>query len=232
MTSAPNVVMLLARTSLFAAMDESDRAAVADQMREVKFEPGRLIFARSDLGQSIYLLIEGRVRLSVLTPDGKELMLRHAGPGDVFGEIAALDGGPRTADATAVTRVRAMVLTHTSLFALIERRPGMVRSALRFVCQRLRETSDQVESIALYRLEARLARYLLSLVRGLASECEITEVQLPMSQGDLALMLGATRQSVNAALGALVDTGAIERSGNRIVCRLGKLAGIAAGEIS
>ena len=85
-------ITLLGRTDLFRSLSEVDRGAVAGQMREVTYEPGKLIFGRGDPGEEMHLVVEGRV-LSVLSAEGKVLSFAHAGRGDIFGEIATLDGG-------------------------------------------------------------------------------------------------------------------------------------------
>ena len=111
------VIALLGRTDLFRSLSEADRAAVAAQMREVTYDSGQLIFGRGDAGEALYLVLEGRVRLSVLSAEGRVRSFGHAGSGDIFGEIAALDGQVRTADATALTRATIMVLGRSSLKA-------------------------------------------------------------------------------------------------------------------
>ena len=99
-----SIVELLGRSALFGSLSEADRAAIAGRMRRVQFEPDQMIFSRGDPGREIYLVIQGRIRLSVLSSDGRELSLDHAAPGGIFGEIATLDGGERTAGATAITK--------------------------------------------------------------------------------------------------------------------------------
>ncbi|MCK5550068.1 MAG: cyclic nucleotide-binding domain-containing protein, partial [Hyphomicrobiaceae bacterium] len=102
------IVELLGNTQLFGSLEETDQRAVADEMREVSFAANQVIFARGDAGREIYLVVSGRVRLSVLSAEGRELSFAHAEPGAIFGEIAMLDGGTRTADATAVNKVTAL----------------------------------------------------------------------------------------------------------------------------
>ena len=98
MVQAALVTALLGRTDLFRSLNEADHSAVAAQMREATYESGQLIFGRGDAGEALYLVVEGRVRLSVLSAEGRVLSFGHAGRGDIFGEIAALDGQARTAD--------------------------------------------------------------------------------------------------------------------------------------
>ena len=104
MTPHANIAQMLGTAKLFGKLDEASRLDIARQMREASFSAGQSIFARGDAGTEVYLVLDGRVRLSVLSSEGRELSFTHAARGDVFGEIAALDGGVRTADATAVIR--------------------------------------------------------------------------------------------------------------------------------
>ena len=107
------VIDLLGKSALFGSLPEADRAAIAGRMRRVTFRPNQILFSRGDDGREIYLVLNGRIRLSVLTSDGRELSFAHAAPGNVFGEIAALDGGERSAGATAITHAQVMHLTTT-----------------------------------------------------------------------------------------------------------------------
>ena len=220
------------RSALFGALAEVDRAAIAGRMRRVQFGPDQMVFSRGDPAREIYLVLEGRIRLSILSSDGRELSLDHAGPGDVFGEIATMDGGQRSAGATAISRVEAMVLPRGVLQELIESNPQVSNAAIRFLCQRLRETNQTLEGIALHRIEVRLARLMLSALRqqSPSAEGENVPLDLGMSQGELALLIGASRPKVNIALTALEDMGAITRSGSTLLCDTAALEDIAEPE--
>src|SRR5262245_14216207 len=135
------VIALLGRTDLFGSLSEKDRGAVATQMREASYDSGQVIFTRGDGGEALYLVVEGRIRLSVLSAEGRVLSFGHAGRGEIFGEIAALDGQARTADATALTRATIMVLARSSLKRLIETKPQIAQAALDLLCRKLRRTS-------------------------------------------------------------------------------------------
>jgi CRP/FNR family cyclic AMP-dependent transcriptional regulator len=226
------VAALLGKTALFGPLEHADRLAVARQMLKMEVAPHRTIFTRGDPGGHLYLVAEGRVRLSVFSADGRLLSFKHAGAGDVFGEIAALDGGPRSADAVALTRVAVMTLAAEPLNQLIDRNPRVARAAIACLCQRLRETSAQAETIALHPVEMRLARYLLARVQPPADArcCGTATVDLSISQSELASLIGASRQKTNAALGLLEDAGAISRRGRAMVCDARKLADIASAE--
>lgn len=219
MADNKDTVAWLGRSAMFAGLSEDDRRAVAAEMRDTNFKSGQMIFGRGDAGRDIYLVTSGRVRLSILTAEGRELSFTHAEPGTVFGEIAMLDAGPRTADATAVAKTTALTLSTAAFHRLAETRPQMAMAAIGFLCQRLRDADQQLEAIALYPIEIRLARFFLAAARQkeAKSEGRVT-IDLGMSQSELALLIGASRPKVNTALSMLEDGGAIERSGTKIAC--------------
>ena len=223
------IVDLLGKTALFGTLADADRTAIAARMRRVDFDPDQMIFSRGDPGREIYLVLEGKIRLSILSSDGRELSFDHAGPGHVFGEIATLDGGERTAGATAISRVQAMALPQRAMMELIENNPKVAKAAIHFLCTRLRETDQRLEAIALHRIEVRLARLMLSALKLQSPGAAGKDVALDlgMSQGELALLIGASRPKVNIALTMLQDMGAITRAGSKLTCDTEVLQSIA-----
>ena len=223
------IVDLLGKSDLFGSLAEPDRTAIAARMRRVDFDPDQMIFSRGDPGREIYLVLEGRIRLSILSSDGRELSFAHAGPGSIFGEIATLDGGERTAGATAISRVQAMALPQRAMLELIENNPKVAKAAIHFLCLRLRETDQRLEAIALHRIEVRLARLMLSALKlqSPGATGQNVALDLGMSQGELALLIGASRPKVNIALTMLEDMGAIARTGSKLSCDTEVLQNIA-----
>jgi len=219
---------LLARTPLFNGLDEASRKAVAAELREASYEPGQVIFSRGDPGSELHIVSKGRIRLSVLTADGRELSFAHVEPPSIFGELAIFDGRPRSADATAVNRVETLMLSKASFMRLLESRPSIGEAAVRFLAGRLRDADEQLEAIALHPIEARLARFFLAAVRQKdpSGKAEKLSLALPISQSELALLVGASRPKVNAALGLLESQGAIERRGQQVICDVAVLSGI------
>jgi CRP/FNR family transcriptional regulator, cyclic AMP receptor protein len=229
MAPSTSIAAVLGNTALFGSLAHADRLAVAEQMRRTAFKQGQTIFARGDDGSDVYLVMEGSVRLSVFSSDGRTLSFKHANAGDIFGEIACLDGGARSADATAITRVEVMALAQGRFNGLIETNPRVARAAIAFLCQRLRDTSEQSEAIALHPIEVRLARFFLSRCKhgdagGVANR---SSFDLGMSQNELALLVGASRQKVNAALALLEEEGSVKRAGTRMTCDVAKLQRLA-----
>lgn len=222
----------LARSALFGGLSDVDRAHILALMRPVEFAAGQLIFSRGDAGNGLYLVLSGRVRLSVLTADGRELSFAHATSGSIFGEIAGLDGGERTADATAIAKVKALMLSQRALTSVIAAHPRVAEAAVRFLCSRLRETDQKLEALALHPIEVRLARLLLSLTDAAAPGAAKGKVsiELGMSQSEVGLLIGASRPKVNAAFALLEADGAFSRDGAKLICHIGALARSSARE--
>ena len=221
MTETEKLAAGMASTELFGDLDDATRLLIAQEMRPVTFSNGQSIFSRGDPGRELYYIVEGRVRLSILSVEGRELAFAHASAGTVFGEIAMLDGKARTADATAVSKTKAMSLGQVALDRLLESNPHFGKCLLQFLCARLREADLQLEGVALHRIEVRLARFLLGLSQQKADEVDadgLVTVNPGISQGEVALLLGASRPKVNAALTLLEDQGAIVRDGSKIRC--------------
>jgi CRP/FNR family transcriptional regulator, cyclic AMP receptor protein len=218
------------KVPLFGSLAADDLAAVAPLLKRKRFAPDQLVFSRGDRADELYIIVSGRMKLSVLAPDGRELTFRTAGPGEVVGEIATLDGSTRSADMTAIRDSELLVLARKSLASLLQSRPAFGLEVIHFLCRRLRDTSEQLESIALYPVEARLARLLLALA-GQAGQQPAAparaDVSLAITQTELATMLAASRPKVNGAMRRLEKDGAIRRRGARMSCDLDKLREVA-----
>jgi CRP/FNR family transcriptional regulator, cyclic AMP receptor protein len=219
----------LKATDLFRAAGDDTLVRIAERMRERQFDAGQMLFGRGDAGDRLYLVMAGRLRLSVVTEEGRELAFRQASTGDVVGEIALLDGGVRTADATALDSVSVMTLDRGDVRDLIASDPGLASAVIGFLCRRLRETSQQLENIALFPIEVRLARFFLLLAQAKGGSGKVL-VEPRMSQSELALLIGASRPKVNVGLGQLEDLGAVKREGEGFLCNLSRLRSVAGAE--
>jgi len=214
----------LASLELFAGVTPAVLANLAAAMRERALTSGELLSGRGDAGDRLFVVLAGRLRVSVLTSEGRELSMRIAGPGEMVGEIAVFDGGVRTTDMTAIEPARVSALPAEAFFKALALHPEIACNALRMLCRRLRDTTEQLESIALYPIEQRLARLLLLSLDGAeATPGRRAEVALNLSQTEIAQLLGATRSKVNVALGKLEAAGALRRTPDRVFCYRDKL---------
>lgn len=223
------IVALLAETDLFRGLSPGTLTTCATHFREMRFGKGEVLFSRGDPATHLYVVAEGRVRLAIANEEGRELSFRHATEGELFGEIALLDGEPRSAGATALTNGRAYTLERAAFHKQWIGSPEIAANIVHFLCGRLRETSSQLESIALYPMDVRLARFLLFALgdKTAASRTKRVPLELGFSQGELAQLLGASRPKVNAALAELESSGAVGRTLDRLFCDPDKLAAIA-----
>ena len=200
---------------LFAGLAPAALEALAGHAQRRQWQAGETLFQRGDPGDWMLALAEGRVKLTLTTPSGRELTLRLAEAGDTLGEFALVDGEPRSADATALEPCSGWVLDRLRFAVLAEAHPALGLSVARYFSRRLRATTEQLEGIALYHLEARLARFLLFTLRQLNGPDLPPEaaLRLEISQSELAAVLGASRPKVNRALQSLQELGAIRREG-------------------
>ncbi|HSF65084.1 MAG TPA: Crp/Fnr family transcriptional regulator, partial [Paracoccaceae bacterium] len=210
-----------------ASLDDLTRAA-----RPRTWPAGALVFSRGDDGDHLLAVCRGRIRLSLSSARGREIVLRTLEPGDILGEMALLDREPRSADATAVEPTTCLVLPRAGFEAVATRRPDVGMALARHLCALLRRTNFQMESIALYDLQTRLVRFLLSLIDQMpeAGTSGERRLALRLSQGDVAAILGATRPKVNLAFQTLLATGAVRRDGDALICDLAALSRLAEGD--
>jgi CRP/FNR family cyclic AMP-dependent transcriptional regulator len=225
MSGKSAVISFLSQSGLFAGLGDAELATLAARFKERQFAKGETVFLRGDRGEHLYLVETGRVRLAISTADGRNLSFRHATEGDLFGEIAALDGDPRTADATAIAKARIHCLERHAFRDLWANHPAIAIRIVEFLCRRLRETTAQLETIALQPLDVRLARFLLSALGSRrAAPGKRVPLELGFSQGELSQLLGASRPKVNAAMASLEKAGAVGRTLDRLFCDPEKLA--------
>jgi CRP-like cAMP-binding protein len=206
--------------SLLGALCDEDREALLALGRRRSFAAGQTLFQRGDAGDFMALVLSGCVRVCLFSADGREITLNLIEAGQAVGEIAALDGKPRTADAVATGPVEALVIRRADLHARILQRPDLGLRLMEVLCQRLRRTSGQVEGLALYDLPGRLALLLLTLAEDYgAAGPDGVRIARKLAQGDLARLIGCTRESVNRQLRAWIEARIVAACDGGIVLR-------------
>jgi CRP/FNR family transcriptional regulator, cyclic AMP receptor protein len=201
------------------------RTLAPDLMREAarlsrveRLARGAVLFHKGEEGDALYGVITGAVRIYVASSDGRELTLALMEPGDVFGEIALLDGLPRTADAAAVTAATLLAIPRAPFIAWVEHEPRMMRHVIEMLCERLRQVNEDLSDVIFLDLRARLAKKLLALAvaHGQSAEDGV-RIELRLSQTDLAFMLGVTREAVNKQLHVLIREGLLRLDHGHVV---------------
>jgi CRP-like cAMP-binding protein len=220
--------VLLRRHPFFVEASEAELNAIVQAMHPRRFAREQQLFARGDSGDGLYLIVDGLVRLSLMSSDGRELTVRLAGSGEVIGEIAAIDEGPRTTDGHAVVTTQTLLLPHDEFQRCIDEMPTLRRAVLRQICARLRATTDQLEGYVMKPLESRLARLFVALSRQLSATRNGETVSFPLtiSQREIASLVGASRPRVNQLLVSWQESGIVTRRGAIVRCQIGSLEDI------
>jgi len=201
---------LLARHFLFAGLDADLLRRLAALSETTTLARGEVLFYQGDEGDALYGIFDGSIRISLTNPDGKEFTINLMESGDVFGEIALLDGLPRTADARAGQDSRLLRIPRRAFLDLMEQETRLMRHVIDMLCERIRVTTGEMTDVAFLDLRARLAKRLLdlSLSHGVDEGSGI-RISLTLTQTDVAQMLGVTREAVNKQIQALVRGGLI-----------------------
>nr|WP_210261955.1 Crp/Fnr family transcriptional regulator [Bradyrhizobium aeschynomenes] len=161
---------------------------------------GATIFSKGDPGSSLYAVISGTVKISVSSPDGRNAILNLISAGEIFGEVAVLDGRERTADATANTNCEILVIDRREFLPFVRSQPVLAMKFIELLCDRLRWTSDQVEQVILQDLPRRLASALLGLTE--KQKVDSASRTIAITQQEISEMVGMTRESINKQLRA------------------------------
>jgi len=185
-----------------------------------RYPAGQEIYAKGSPGQSLMAVSSGTVKMTSVSIEGKEIVFNIVHPGDIFGEIALLDGGERSADAVAMTDCELLVLNRRDFMPILERRADICLILLRILCQRLRQTSEQVEDVLFRDLQSRIAKALLHLAESTRlNGVSASSVGLHVSQRELGNIAGGSRESVNKHLQAWHKAGWIDLGKGTIVIR-------------
>ena len=212
-----DVAETLRRVPLFASLTAEQLIDVAQVARRERFGRDEEIFYEGDLGDSFYVILSGQVKVSVSSPEGQEAILVILDAGESFGELALLDEQPRSATIEATRPAEVLVMRKDEFHRLIHQHPDVALALLRVMARRLRDTDQFLQDAAFLDVAERLAKKLLALVdsHGRRSERGI-ELDIHLTQQDLAAMIGATRESVNKQLGAFRDRGILSVDRQRV----------------
>jgi len=194
-------VLHLRHNALFAQIPENELRKLVKFVKIQEFASRKVIFHKGDPGAQVYLIVSGRVKITTLSEDGKEIVFEILDAGAVFGEISLLDGMERTATVTTMEKCRLLVLERRDFIPFLEQNPKVAIELLVTVCSRLRATDELIEDTLFRNLTARLAKKLLSLANSYGSkEPGGVLIHLKLSQQELGQLVGTSRESVNKQL--------------------------------
>ena len=219
MPGARPVLASLAAIPFFDGLEPAALDRLAASMRSRRFRRGEVIFHVGDPGDALFVIVSGEVKISLPSETGDEAILATLRPGDVFGELALLDGAPRSASASALTPAETVVLPRERFRELIATETGVRDALLASVAGELRRLTTHVEELHFLDITGRLAAGLVRLARegGTALPDGTVRLHTNLTQADLAAMVGCTRQSVNKLLGQFTDDGLVRLERDAIV---------------
>jgi CRP-like cAMP-binding protein len=208
---------ILAKVPLFAGLPDEERERLGSLLRARRYTRGEVIFLEGDEGTALCLIAEGRIRIQLTGADGREVVINVYGPAEFFGELALLDGEPRSADAIAQDASRVFWLQREDFAAFLDSHPRAAMTMLASLSRRLRHTTRVVQDATFRDVPARLARVLLDLAaRNGQPIPQGIRIESRLTQGELAAMVGASRETVNRALRGFEQRGLIGWEASRI----------------
>jgi CRP/FNR family transcriptional regulator, cyclic AMP receptor protein len=209
---------VLKETPLFEALSDEDASALRAGIIQVNLDRGERLFSEGDAGDKLYIILEGKIKLTKAAPDGRENLLSVHGPGEMFGELSLFDPIPRTSSATAVTSARLAGLAHDDLRTWLSTRPEVAMHLLQALAQRLRRINDVKADLVFTDVPGRVAKALLDLADRFGVQTpEGVQVNHDLTQEELAQLVGASRETVNKALADFTARGWIQLAAKSVL---------------
>jgi CRP-like cAMP-binding protein len=209
----------LQRVSLFQSLNHEDRACLAASLRHRSLKRGEALFRKGDEGTSLYIVKSGSVKIVLPSKMGDEVAAAILSEGDFFGEMALLDEMPRSADVVALEPSELLALSQKDFLAFLKGNEGAIRSIFSYLSMQLRRTDELLEDAYFLNISTRFARRLVELAKkyGRGGEAgEPIEIDLRLTQKDLASIVGTTRESINKELKVLREKNVVKTEGNVI----------------
>jgi len=198
-TGAADKLALLSSHSLFGQLPPAAIEHLGSYVKRRTLTRGTSIFAKGDPGTGLMGVLAGSVKISVPSADGRDIVLAIFHEGDIFGEIALLDGHPRTADATAMTDCELMVIERRDFIPFLRSQPDLTIQIIETLCSRLRRTTEQVQDVTFLNLPTRLAKALLRLTADAEREAPSSR-KVTITQREISQIIGRSRESTNKQL--------------------------------
>jgi CRP/FNR family transcriptional regulator, cyclic AMP receptor protein len=209
---------VLAKAGLFQGVAADDAEALAAQFEYLEVPRAAIVFHEGEPGDSLYIVLAGKIKLGRRTADGRESLVAVMGPSDQFGELSTFDPGPRTATAQAVTDARLARITRQALRTWIAARPQIAEQLLRVLARRLRRTNNTLADLIFTDVPGRVAKQLLQLAQKFGSvEGGNVRVTHDLTQEELAQLVGASRETVNKALADFAQRGWLRLEGKSVI---------------
>ena len=211
-------IELLQSVSIFWDLNEDDLGHIADKMVAKHFENGNYIFLEDSEGEQCFFVLEGSVKVTRLSKDGREVILAMLNEGEFFGEMSLLDGESRSANVIALEKTKVLTLDRNDFIAVVNDYPQIAVQLLKELARRLRKSDRQIASLSLSDAEKRIALCIIRFAdeQGVIQNGKVSIPKTPIQQ-DIANMAGTSRETVSRALGLLEKEDLIERHGRELI---------------
>jgi CRP/FNR family cyclic AMP-dependent transcriptional regulator len=210
------IAKLVGRSRLFQCLSDAELRLLADRFVERRLRAGQLIFYQGDPADSFYLVGDGRIRVFVASEAGEVMVLATLTEGDTFGEIALIDGGTRSASAESLGPSTLLSLSRSVFLDLVHENPRLTDALLESLGGFVRRVTEHSADLVFLDLPGRLAKYLLQLVQDAGGADDPVELELELTQTELAAVVGGSRQSVNQILHSFERRGYLEIHGRHL----------------
>ena len=214
--NATELAATLASQSLFADCEREELADIIERGHLKSFRRDAELMAQGDEGNTLFIMLSGLARVSMVAANGREIVLDYAEPGHVLGEIAFLDGGERTASVHAIEPVEALVLSRSAFDDIVRKHQRMALRLLKAMARRIRQNNAVIEADRAYTSGPRLARFLLRLMMSNEPGSVDGQLRIALSQGELGNFAGMSREQINRQLSAWVESGMVTLKGGRV----------------
>jgi len=216
---------LLGKLELLRELDAYELKTIANVTRPKLFKARQTVVRQGDVADAAFIIVHGRLEASTVGGDGKKAVLSVMGPSEVFGELAVLDGGPRSATVRAMEPTLVLAIERSGFEAALKKHPEVAWKISRALARRLRRLTERVEDHTFLEVPQRLAKTLASLAEehGKPGEKGFTILDLALGQRELGEMIGATRESVNKTLATFMKQGLVAKDGKRLLVRPAEL---------
>ena len=210
-------IELLKTVSLFWDLDKTELGYISEKMVSKKFENGNLIFLEESEGKNLFFVVEGSVKVTRLSKDGREVILAMLNAGDFFGEMSLLDGEARSANVIALEKTEVLSLNREDFLIVLHDYPKIAIQLLKEMTSRLRKSDRQIVSLSLSDAEKRIALCIVRFAdeQGVIKNGQVTIPKIPIQQ-DIANMAGTSRETVSRAMSLLTEEKYIERNGKEL----------------
>ncbi|HEX3899869.1 MAG TPA: Crp/Fnr family transcriptional regulator [Mycobacteriales bacterium] len=209
---------VLGSVPLFAALDADSAATLEKMLTTRSVGKGHVVFNEGDDGDRLFIVLDGKVKITRAAVDGRENLIAVLGTAEMFGELSLFDPGPRTASVSAVTDATLASLDHDDLRPLLLERPGVAVELLQALAQRLRRTNEAMADLVFTDVPGRVAKALLDLADKFGVvEADGTRVRHDLTQEELAQLVGASRETVNKALSEFAHRGWLRIEGRSVL---------------